>query len=146
MNTTTKKAILVSSVILATLVGCKTLEETAQTATPTPPEGVTLMAEAELRSTLIGNTYKGESVRNPGSTYVEFIQPDGNISGLWNGNDRYKGKWAISGNVWCYQYKSQSGCNTLAKEGDIIYWYQTDGSTKGGKSVVVAGDPHELGH
>jgi len=131
--------------IAVALGGCKTLLETAQTQTYTQPEGVTLMTEAELRNTLVGNTYAGDSVRYQGSTYVEYIRPDGKINGLWNGSDRYKGEWAISGKVWCYKYKNSSGCNTLAKSGDTIFWYGLDGTTKGGKAVVTAGDPQKLG-
>jgi hypothetical protein len=60
----------------------------------TTPEGVTLMTEAELKSTLVGNTYAGDSTRYPGSTFIEYTQPDGKISGLWNAKDRYKGAWS----------------------------------------------------
>lgn len=139
-----QRHLLIAAVLLS-LAGCKTLLETAQTQEYTPPEGVTLMTEAELRNTLVGNTYAGDSVRYPGSTYIEYIRPDGKISGLWNGSDRYRGEWVISGKVWCYKYKSSSGCNTMAKSGDTIYWYELDGTTRGGKSVVTAGDPHKLG-
>ena len=136
---------LLIAAMLFSLAGCKTLLETAQSQQYTQPEGVTLMSEAEMRSTLVGNTYAGDSVNHPGSTYIEFIHPDGKISGLWNGSERYKGEWAISGKVWCFKYKSMSGCNTLAKSGDTIFWYGLDGTTKGGKSVVSAGDPKNLG-
>ena len=103
------------------------------------------MTETQLRETLVGNTYAGDSTRHPGSRYAEFVRPDGTISGLWNGTDRYKGKWAISGKVWCYQYKNSSDCGTVSKEGNAIYWYQLDGTTKGGKSKVRQGNPDELG-
>jgi len=102
------------------------------------------MTEAELRETLIGNTYTGESIRNLGNTYLEFIQPDGKISGLWNGSDRYKGEWAIHGKIWCYKYKKSSGCYTMSKSGDTIYWYSLDGTTNGGKSTLMTGNPKSL--
>ena len=120
------------------------MQETAESKEVIQPEGVTLMTEAELRETLVGNTYEGDSVKYPGSTYIEFIQADGTIRGLWNGEDRYKGKWVISGPVWCYKYKNSNGCNTLAKAGDTIFWYSLDGTTRGGKSIVVAGDSKNL--
>ena len=132
------------SVFLFALAGCKTLQETAESKEVTQPEGVKLMTETELRKTLIGNTYEGDSVKYPGSTYIEFIQPDGTIQGLWNGKDRYKGKWVISGQVWCYKYKKSSGCNTMAKTGNTIFWYALDGTTKGGKAIVTEGDPKSL--
>ena len=144
MKIKTKSTYLLSAVLVVSLAGCKNLLETAQEKKFTQPEGVTLLTEAEIRETVVGNTYQGDSVRYPGSTYVEFIHPDGKISGLWNGQDRYKGEWAISGNVWCYKYKNSRGCNTLAREGDTILWYSLDGSYKGGKSVVMAGDPKNL--
>ena len=131
-------------VFLFALVGCKTLQETAESKEVTQPEAVTLMTETELRKTLVGNTYEGESVRYPGSTYIEFIQPDGTIRGLWDGKDRYKGEWVISGQVWCYKYKSSNGCSTMAKTGNTIFWYALDGTTKGGKAIVTEGDPKNL--
>ena len=135
---------MAAGTLIVALAGCKTLQETAESKEVIQPEGVTLMREAELRETLVGNTYEGDSVKYPGSTYIEFIQADGTIRGLWNGEDRYKGKWVISGPVWCYKYKNSNGCNTLAKAGDTIFWYSLDGTTRGGKSIVVAGDSKNL--
>jgi hypothetical protein len=144
MNINRKNIYLATVALLLSLAGCKSLTETAESEKYSVPEGVTLMTESEIRDTLVGNTYKGESIRSPGSTYVEFIHADGGISGLWDGSQRYKGSWAISGPVWCYKYKSTSGCNTLARSGDDILWYDLDGSYRGGKSTVVTGDPENL--
>jgi hypothetical protein len=144
MNARHKIIGITAAAVLVLLGGCKTLQETAASKTFTQPEGVELMSEAELRKTLVGNTYEGESVRYPGSTYVEFVRPDGTIRGLWNGNERYQGEWVISGQVWCFRYKSSNGCNTAAKSGDTIFWYALDGTTRGGKSIVMAGDPKNL--
>lgn len=144
MNINKKCIYVFAAAVFVSLAGCKNLLETAEGKKFTQPEGVTLMTEKEIRSTLVGNTYQGESVRYPGSSYIEFVHPDGKISGLWDGKDRYKGEWAVSGRVWCYKYKTTRGCNTLAKSGDSILWYGLDGSYKGGKSVVMAGDPNNL--
>jgi len=130
---------------VVTLVGCKTLQETAMSKKVTKPAGVTLLSEQEMRDTLVGNTYAGDSVRYPGSTYIEFIRPDGKIKGLWNGTDRYTGEWAISGNVICAKYPSTSNCSTMSKSGDTIYWYDLDGTTEGGYSKVTSGDSQNLG-
>ena len=135
---------MLAGTLIVMLAGCKTLQETAESKEVIQPEGVTLMTETELRKTLVGNTYEGESVRYPGSTYIEFIQPDGTIRGLWDGKDRYKGEWVISGRVWCYKYKSSNGCSTMAKTGNTIFWYALDGTTRGGKSIVTEGDPKNL--
>lgn len=135
---------IVAGTLIVALAGCKTLQETAESKEVTQPEGVTLMTESELRKTLVGNTYEGDSVNYLGSTYIEFIQPDGTIRGLWNGKDRYKGEWVISGRVWCYKYKNSSGCNTMAKTGNTIFWYALDGTTRGGKSIVMPGDSKNL--
>ena len=126
------------------MAGCKNLLETAQGKNFTQPEGVTLLTENEIRNTLVENTYEGDSVTYPGNTYIEFIHPDGKISGLWNGKERYKGEWAISGKVWCYKYKSTRGCSTIAKSGNTILWYGLDGTYQGGKSIVMAGDSRNL--
>jgi hypothetical protein len=131
-------------VFFLALASCKSLQEVAQSKKFTQPEGVTLMTEQDLRDTLVGNTYKGDSVRYPGSTYIEYIHPDGKISGLWNGQERYKGEWVISDKLWCYKYKNSNGCNTLSKSGATIFWYGLDGTSKGGKSLVVSGDPNQL--
>ena len=144
MNIKHKSVYLLTGALVLSLAGCKNLLETAQEKQFTKPEGVTLMSEAEIRDTLVGNTFQGESARRPGKTYVEYIHPDGKISGLWNETDRYQGEWAVAGSVWCYRYKNNRGCNTLAKDGDSILWYKLDGSTNGGKSMVVSGDPREL--
>ena len=133
------------SVFIVTLVGCKTLQETTMSKKVTKPEGVTLMSEQEMRDMLVGNTYAGDSVRTPGSTYIEFVHPDGKIFGLWNGKDRYQGQWAMSGNVMCAKYKRATYCSTLARSGDTIYWYALDGSTQGGFSKVTSGDSRNLG-
>jgi len=144
MNNKQKFIWIILAALLTTLVGCKTLQENAESKTFTTPEGVTLMTEAELRSTLVGNTYAGESVRQPGNTYIEYIDPDGSIRGLWNGKDRYKGEWAISGKVFCNKYKTQNGCYTFTKSDNTIYWYALDGTTIGGQSKLMAGDPNNL--
>ena len=144
MNSKQKIIWMVAGALIVALAGCKTLQETAESKEVTQPEGVTLMSETELRETLVGNTYEGDSVNYPGSTYIEFIQPDGTIRGLWNGKDRYKGEWVISGPVWCYKYKNSNGCSTMAKTGNTIFWYALDGTTRGGKSIVMAGDPKNL--
>jgi hypothetical protein len=135
---------MVAETLIVALAGCKTLQETAESKEVTQPEGVVLMTEAELIETLVGNTYEGDSVNYPGSTYIEFIQPDGTIRGLWNEKDRYKGEWVISGSVWCYKYKKSNGCSTLTKTGDTIFWYALDGTTRGGKAIVMAGDSKNL--
>lgn len=132
-------------IFVVAMVGCKTLQETAMSKKVTKPEGVTLMSEQEMRDMLVGNTYAGDSVRYPGSTYVEFIHPDGKISGLWNGTDRYKGEWAMSGNVMCAKYKNSNNCSTMSKSGDTIYWYALDGTTQGAYSKVTPGDSQNLG-
>ena len=144
MNINRKYIYLLTATSFAMLLGCKNLLETAQSKEITPPEGVTLMTETDLRNTLVGNTYEGDSVKYPGSTYIEYIHPEGKINGLWNGEERYKGEWAISGNVWCYKFKGSSGCNTLSKSGNTIYWYALDGTNKGGKAQVMSGDPKNL--
>jgi len=144
MNNKRKFNWVLLGIFIVALVGCKTLQETTMSKKVTKPEGVTIMSEQELRDTLVGNTYAGDSVRYDG-TYVEYIRPDGKINGLWKGTDRYKAEWAISGNVWCAKYKSGTQCSTLAKSGDTIYWYALDGTTKGGKSKVTSGDSQKLG-
>lgn len=144
MNIKRNSGYLAAGFLLVSLAGCKNLLETAQEKKYIEPAGVTLMTETEIRNTVVGNTYKGESVRYPGSTYIEYIHPDGRISGLWNGTDRYKGKWAVAGPVWCYRYETQRGCNTLVKSGDRILWYHLDGSHGGGEALVMAGDPENL--
>ena len=60
---------------MVALAGCKTLQETAESKEVTQPEGVALMTEAELRKTLVGNTYEGESVNYPGSTMSSLFNP-----------------------------------------------------------------------
>lgn len=144
MNINRKYTYLAVGALFVSLAGCKNLIETAESKKFTQPEGVTLMSENDIRNTLVGNTYAGDSTRYPGSKYVEFIRPDGKINGLWNEKDRYKGEWAVSGSVWCFKYKNSSGCNTLAKSGNEIRWYALDGSYSGGKSVVMSGDPKSL--
>ena len=137
---------IIFGTFLATLVGCKTLQETAEGKKFTQPEGVVLMTEAELRNTLVGNTYEGvHQVRWPGSTYIEYLHPDGKILGLWNGYNRYWGKWAISDKVFCSKYKSSSGCYTLTKSGNTIYWHDLNGKKiKNAQSNVMVGDPKNL--
>ncbi len=144
MNTNRNIVILLTGTLLVLLSGCKNLLEVAESKNFVQPDGVTLMTEAQIREFVVGNTYEGDSVRYPGNTYVEFIHPDGKISGLWNEKDRYRGEWALAGKVWCYKYKSSSGCNTLARSDDAILWYRLDGSYQGGKSIVMVGDPRSL--
>lgn len=144
MNMKRKYTYLFAVAFLINLTGCKSLLEVAESREYIQPDGVILMTEAEIREFLVGNTYKGDSVSYPGNTYIEFISPDGKISGLWNEEERYKGTWAIFGKVWCYKYKTTNGCNTLSRSGDTLTWYGLDGTHKGGKSIVVSGDPRNL--
>jgi len=139
---------IIFGTFLATLVGCKTLQETAEGKKFTQPEGVVLMTEAELRNTLVGNTYEGDSVKSPGTTYIEYFHPDGRIYGLWSGGarqSRYSGQWAISDKVLCLKYDRTSGCYTLTKSGNTIYWHDLKGKKrKNAQSKVMVGDPMNL--
>ena len=129
---------------IVALAGCKTLQDTAMSKTVIKPEGVTLMSEQEMRDMLVGNTYAGDSVRTPGPTYAEYIHSDGRISGLWNGTDRYKGTWAISGNVMCAKYPQATYCSTMARDGDTFTWYDLDGTSRGAFATVTPGDSQNL--
>ena len=81
MNIRGKRIYFVTAALLVALTGCKSLPETAEGKMFTSLEGVTLMTENEIKSTLVGNT---------------------------------------------------------------IHWYSLEGTYKGGKSIVMAGDPKHL--
>ena len=126
------------------LSACQSLQDVAESQQFTEPAGVTLMTESQLRETLVGNTHGGDSVKNVGNFYLEFVDPDGTIRGLRNGKYRYEGSWAIHGKVWCYKYASNSGCNTLSGSSNTIFWHNLDGSTDRGRSRVYPGNPRNL--
>ena len=125
------------------LSGCKTLQERAAESKYTTPDGVTLMTEAEIRKALVGNTIAGDSSHYPGNSFIEYYHNDGKVTGLWNGQKRYLGEWALSGKILCYRFPNQKGCSTLALSGNEIQWYALDGSPED-KSTWMKGDPKGL--
>lgn len=141
----TKEVIAVLLLFMATVLsGCQSLQDVAESKEFSVPKGVTLLTEPEIREALIGNSYSGDSVKFPGNQYLEFIQPDGSINGLWNGRSRYDGEWAVHGKIWCYKRRNNSDCNTVSRSGSTIYWHHLDGRSDRARSRLYQGNPKNL--
>ncbi len=98
------------------------------------PEGVTLASEEEIRSRFIENTLTGSEW---GKNWWEYYEEDGKIKGLWD-RERYRGKWSIDGPVMCFDYAGTGydGCWTMTFEGNIVNWYNLDGSPDGQEDLL----------
>ena len=99
------------------------------------PTGVTVLTEEQLLKQIIGNTLMG----GYGQWFNYFLPPSGDQK---NGRFRYKsssssgsssGDWTIHGTLMCRHYDKATlvafnGCYTVALDGDIVTWYESDGS------------------
>ena len=99
------------------------------------PTGVTVLTEEQLLKQLIGNTLVGGN----GQWFNLFLPPSGDQK---KGRFRYKsastyrpssGDWTIHGALMCKHHDKSTlvafnGCYTTALDGDIVTWYETDGS------------------
>jgi hypothetical protein len=103
----------------------------------------TLSAEA-IRSDIVGNTISGIE---DGERYVEFLRPDGTISGH-SPSGSYTGKWRISGKQICFLYNGEKGeakggwdCSEARLVGDKVFW---SGAAASEASTLAHGDPNGL--
>ena len=111
------------------------------------PAGVTILTEDEILTMIVGNTLVG--AKEP---WVEYYKPDGTkkrglIRGLWEGSQRYKGRWKIKGSLWCLSYPDDpdsNGCWTLALIGDKVEWYKPNGKEDPPPSTLLLGNPKNL--
>ena len=105
--------------------------------------GPTLSSDA-VRSYLVGNTISGIEA---GEQYVEYLRPDGTISGR-SPSGSYKGKWRISGKRMCFLYFGERGeaegswdCSEVSIVGNKVFWSGTPASEA---STLAHGDPNGL--
>ena len=110
------------------------------------PAGVTLMTEAEILAALPGNTLAGVS---RGTDWAEHYDPSGNIRGLWGRTPKhlYDARWKVEGSVLCltYTYEEDSGCFTLARDNDTIFFFNLNGSPgKYPQATLKPGNPEGL--
>ena len=98
------------------------------------PTGVTVLTEEQLLKQIIGNTLMGGNEK-----YFDYYelptgdQKKGRLKGWDSSNYRYEGDWTIHGALICKHYDKVTmvafnGCYTTALDGDIVTWYETDGS------------------
>jgi hypothetical protein len=119
-------------VLVALLVGTTFIATAEDYVNPT---GVTVLTEEQLLKQIIGNTLMGGN----GQWFNYFLPPSGDQK---KGRFRYKsasssgpssGDWTIHGALMCKHYDKTTlvafnGCYTTALDGDIVTWYETDGS------------------
>ena len=131
------------SIVVLLSIGCKTLDEVAQSKEFKQPANVTLMSESDIREKLVGNTVIGESNTEPGSRYVEHFLSDGKIKGLWN-DEPYSGTWAVSGSVWCSKYANSQYCSTMSLDGNQVTWIRLSGEVLPNKATILPGNAKGL--
>ncbi len=118
-------------VLVALLVGTTFIATAEDYVVPT---GVTVLTEEQLLKQIIGNTLMGGNER-----WVEYLelpvgdQKKGRLKGWAGITGLYEGDWTIHGALMCLHYDKMSlvaynGCYTTALDGDIVTWYETDGS------------------
>jgi hypothetical protein len=108
---------------------------------PTMVQSKMLSNDDEIRQMLVGNTISGEE---EGETYVEFLHPDGRITGE-DRQGRYAGHWQLSGGRMCLSYDQEDGepsnwdCSQVGFEGSRVLW-----SARGEKSFsnLITGNPN----
>ena len=78
------------------------------------------MQAAEIRAELVGRKLAG--VYPSGVEWTEEIAADGSSDYLERG-ERRRGKWAIAGELFCFEYKVliQGGCFRVVKHGPNCY-------------------------
>lgn len=128
--------ICILSIVVA---GCGSQEYTV-------PTGVTVLGEKELLDEMTGNTHTG--VLDSGMPWTEYFEPpkgdekNGRVSGKGR-TMSYTGKWKIDRSLMCFEYpdSDNSGCWTVAIDGNKVVWYKPDG-TRHSESTRIPGNPN----
>jgi YHS domain-containing protein len=99
------------------------------------PDGVTVLAETELRQHFVGSTVTG-TIRE--KAWVEYYEPNGRIRGTLGGA-AYGGTWTISGSWMCYDYGGDANdrCRTIALKGDQISYFKESGEPSGSSNYTL---------
>ena len=102
-----------------------------------------VLDEAAIRSKIVGNTMVGISPKDD-QEYVEYYLPDGTIKVFWKGV-HYRAKWAISGYLWCPEYKGESRtCYMFSLDGDTVTWYGAKEGEAQEKATLLPGNARGL--
>jgi len=104
-------------------------------------QSTSALSDAAILAALIGNTIVGTENKKP---YVEYLRPDGWISGRSNG-EAYTGAWEVYHNQLCFYYHDETPkmrwweCSKLALGGTRVFWL--DDHTA---SWLLRGNPYGL--
>lgn len=84
-------------------------------ANPTQAIAQQFMSEAELLATLPGSQVSAISNADGKTKWSQAYsayngKKRGNISGVWNGKDRYKAKWFVRNGQWCEHWETGKAC------------------------------------
>jgi hypothetical protein len=94
----------------------------------------------EVSQLLVGNSMTGKA--KGGEQWTEYYDTSGHIAGLWtdsSGTDKYVGTWRVDGDKKCVDYEGteHDGCYGLARTNDVVYHYNTDGTTDADRPAAL---------
>jgi len=114
----------------------------AQAGDFTPPAGVRVLTEDEIKETFIGNSAKGAGGLS--GTWREYYTPDGKISGVTSDGRPYRNpnSWNIKESTMCFDYaiNEYDTCSIIGVDADgLIYYYDPDTGELKAQGQVLSG-------
>jgi hypothetical protein len=134
-------AIAVATVGLA---ACQTPPPPPPPVAAAPPPAPPTLTAAELKSTFVGNTQKGESING---IFLIYMAPNGTIRGRFD-MGRDSGKWTITDDgklcaTWRGLFGHHESCRTVQKKGTSYVFFEPEGEVAA-TVTVVPGNPNKI--
>jgi hypothetical protein len=110
--------------------------------------GPRVLTGEDIKKEIVGNSLIGIE---KGETYVEYLSPDGTISGLAE-SGFYRGAWRVDGDKICVLYDADEpgdsaktwDCEPIARKGENIYWSDSVAADEPSEATLLAGNPKKL--
>jgi hypothetical protein len=111
--------------------------------------GPRVLTGEDIKKEIVGNSIIGIE---KGETYVEYLSPDGKISGLAE-SGFYRGAWRVDGDKICVLYDPDEAgdpnantwdCEPMARKGENIYWSDSVAADEPSEATLLAGNPKKL--
>jgi hypothetical protein len=140
MNTMFKSWVVGAAFCLVgVLAGCSSVSEADRQAAASAPK----LTGPEIAQVISGNSLNG--VTNKNESWSEYYQENGTIRGTMSGSN-YEGAWRVEGDKLCFDYRDDSydGCDSVAVQGNKMYFLGEDGSLSGRPATLSEGNPFDL--
>jgi hypothetical protein len=112
-------------------------------------DGRRALTGEDIKKEIVGNSITGIE---EGETYVEYLGPDGTISGLAE-SGFYRGSWRVDGDKICLLYDQDEGadanantwdCEPVTRKGQNIYWSDSVAADEPSEATLLTGNPKKL--